>query len=480
MKFIIVLSLLILGCDMFKTGPSKPGPTVYLEPNTAPPPISESPRPGFITLDRLEDAMIIDLQNIGSDDERQDTRYLIGCDRLNQGEPIGEFEQGLNLAMNRLSNERFTYKVTPISQAGCIYRISLDNYSITKSEWRLIESATILDFESETTRNQQLQFLAQTRKPYIFGIETCAFFECDEVADQGGRIYYDLVDQPNLTQDFLADQGINLQALVDSEDVLYSGFSQSIIALGKTRLIEVMESDNGHCIGTFDSQLGGDDLFSNPFSKELALAGGQLNSNKVFRHDAQEWICSLNNGLFGLYRLNNAEDNAEVEAPTNVVLNIDNSIDPSIRIGDCNKCHFNGGAIPFSDQIAAHLRGNSAFGAQEKRLGDIFFRYDKISAVISDINRRNQEVLDELDIVASKDPLTQVIFKPFREEMNVDQIAAFTFLTTESFIERLSGTNKSSQVFGNLLNGGTVSLATLNANFENLVIEMGLFQDIEL
>ena len=80
----------------------------------------------------------------------------------------------------------------------------------------------------------------------------------------------DLIDQANTTNQFLADQGVILQELVDTEgDILYSGFSQSLIALGKTRLIVFAESDNGTCMGTHDTQLGGDDLFLNPFSLEL-------------------------------------------------------------------------------------------------------------------------------------------------------------------------------------------------------------------
>ena len=360
------------------------------------------------------------------------------------------------------------------------FRINLEDYSLTQSEWRLIEQATLLDFVSQTTRNQTLQFLTQTRKPYIFAVDTIAMYEGDEVADRAGQVYYNLVDQPNNTQEFLLTQGINLQDEVDEERAVFSGFSQSQIALGKTRLIVVTESDNGYCMGTFDTALGGDDLFENPFNLEVTQAGGVLQSIKLFVHDAQEWICSLDNGLFGLWRLNNANDDAEVEAPTNIVSKNDARIDPSIRIGDCNSCHFTQVAIPFSDQIGQHIRNNSAFDANEKRLGEIFYNYDKISAIIDDINKRNRAALDELGITAQSDPLTGNVWEPFRAEMNAEQVAAFTFLTTEEFLERLEGTAVSSQVFGNLSGGGSVSLAVLSANFAQLVDELNLFEDVEL
>jgi hypothetical protein len=179
--------------------------------------------------------------------------------------------------------------------------------------------------------------------------------------------------------------------------------------------------------------------------------------------------------------LNNANDNAESVAPTDIVTNVQNAaIDPSIRIGDCSGCHYPNVAIPFSDQIGQHIKNNPVFDAQEKQLGQIFFRYDRVSAVIDDINRRNSAALQELGINSRTDPLTDTIFKPFRAEMNVSQIAAFTFLSVPEFTERLRGSAISSQVFGSLINGGTVSLATLNANYETLVDELNLFQDVDL
>jgi hypothetical protein len=383
--------------------------------------------------------------------------------------------------MNRLSNERFLYPVQPIGQDQCIFRINLEDYSQTRAKWRLIEKATALDFVSNTTRNQTLQFLSQARKPYIFAVDTISMFEGDEVVDRNGQVYYNLVDQPLNTQAFLLTQGIDLQNEVDNERAVFSGFSQSQIALGKTRMVVVVESDNGYCMGTYDSVIGNQDadLFQNSFTLELTQAGGVLQSNKLMIHDAQEWICSLDNGLFGLYRLNNAADIAEVEAPVNIVSR-ESRIDPSIRIGDCNSCHYTQVAIPFADQIGDHIRNNSAYNANEKRLGQIFFNYDKINAIMTDINRRNQDALEELGINAQEDPLTSGVWAPFRDEMNAEQVAAFTFLTTAEFLERLSGAAVSSQVFGNLLGGGTVNLTTLSENFATLVDELNLFEDVEL
>ena len=483
-RLTIAFALMLGACSEGETKviPAPDPIIIFPAPDDDIPPVRPPPRPGFVNLDLMEDTILLDLQNIGNEQDRLNSRYIIACDRHNQGEGVDEFRQGVDIALNRLSAERFLYNVTPIGNAGCIFRYDIDDYTITTTEYQLLEDESALQFVSNTVRNQNIQFLTQTARPYMFGVDIlCTAFECDEVTDRAGRTYYDIVDQAVDTTDFLADQGVVRQDQVDDETALYSGFSQSQIALGKTRLIGVFESDNGYCVGTHDTVLGGDDLFQNPFSVELAGAGGVVQSDKVFIHDAQEWICSLDNGMFGLWRLNNAGDIAEVEAPTNVVVNVNFSeVDPALRIGDCNDCHFQNVMIPFADQIEGHILSNSAFDQNEKLIGSIFFDYDAITAVIDQINRANRTAMAELGIDTGSDPLTNTLFKPFRREMDIVQVAAFTMLDTDTFRERLRGTAISSQVFGNLINGGKVSLAVLSANFETLVDELNLYEDEEL
>lgn len=453
---------------------------IYKEPKNTAPPIQPRPpgKPSFVTLDRLEETILLDLNNITSNQERERTRYLIGCDRTNQGLPTDEFEQGINLALNGLSNERLLTKATRIGAEGCIFRFDLDDYTITRTEWRLIERSTLLDFVSISTRNQNIQFLTQSLKPYIFGTDFAVLaYEADAVADKNGKVYYDLINQPELTGDFFLQQGIQVRREVDNEEALFAGFSESLIALGKTRLLQVIESDNGYCLTTYDTAQNGDDLFQNPFTIELAFAQNVLNSERIFNHAAQEHICTTNGGLLS-WRLNDDKDVFASVAPNNIVTNIGNErIDTAIRIGDCGNCHYRG-AIPFTDQIGRHIISNPAFNENEKFVSLTYFKGDKISAVINKINKRHAQSLAELDITAEEDPLTQVVMRPLREEMDANQVAAFTFLSTEQFLERLRGTAISSQVFGALLSGGKINLAVLNANFSTLVREMLLFQDI--
>lgn len=464
-----------------------PPPTVIYEKPTEPIP---DPRPapsvGFQTLDTIEDSILLDLQTLDSDAERRDARYLVGCDRANLGQNLSEYQQGINRGINQLSTDRELYPVTAIGPGNCIYRIELSEIGWTKSDWETLSKNDILFFVSNTIRNRNIQFLTQTQRPYLYGSSAMVTaFEGDAVADKKGAVYYTLVNQDMNTVKFLAQQGVDRQVEVNDEEALFSGFSQSQIALGKTRMIAVFESREGSCISTYDTILGGDDLFTNPFTVELQRAGqinGNINTNKVFKHNAQEHICTLPNGLFGLYRLNDNADLAQVVAPTNVVINTEGArIDPSIRIGDCSNCHYkDGAAIPFKDQLKNHIIGNTAFNQNEKRLAQIFFRFDQVTARIDQLNKEHARAMQVLGITAGIDPLWNVVAKPLRSEMSIEQVAALTWLDTQTFRDRLAGSAKSSQVFGNLLGGGTVSLATLSANFKNLVEELAIYEDNNL
>jgi hypothetical protein len=488
------LSMLCIVLVFASCGNEKKGETQIVEvdrpifvpvpPDREPPPVRPPPRPGFIALDALENAMSLDLRSLSGDQERLETRYLIGCNFSNQNRDTDDFQQGVDLALNRLSSEIALVNTTPIGSSDCIYRLNLNDFTLTFSDWILLEDNAILDFVTKSIRGQELQFLTRTRKPYLFAQDAlCVAFNCDAIVEQGS-FYYKLTGQANNTDDFFFQNGIVQQREVDAERALFAGFSQSQIALGKTRLIQVMEQRAGGtgsiCMTTYDTALGGDDLFINPFTLQQTQAQGILRSRKLFAHDAQEHICTLPNGLTS-WRLNNANDDAETVAPTNIVTNLEEfRIDPAIRLGSCGRCHYNV-IIPFADQLGRFIESNSNFDALEKDLGRVFFgRQDRLQGELDNMNRINSQSLQELGINAAEDPISTVLYDDIRKEMDITQVAAFSFITVDEFRARLQGSTISSQVFGNLLGGGTVSLATLQGNFAVLVDELGLFDDEDL
>jgi hypothetical protein len=504
LKTILSLSILLTGClKKEKEVIEAPPPLVFDRPSGDPPPVSPS-RPGFVDLDNAEDTMLIDAQTLGSRDERLRTRYLIACDRYNSDVNLTDVESGGNKLINSLSRERFISKVTPIGNANCIYRIDLDDYGITYlqsqlggpddpvhgsiPEWRKIENAALLDFVSDTIRNQNLQFLLQTRKPYLFLLDfAVTTMEGDAIADQNCELYCDLVEQPIALARFYEARGLNLQVAADTEELLMAGFSRSQIALGKTRLVQIAEIDDGWCATSYDTSLAQQDsIFENPFTVEVAQAGGILQTDKIFGlvnnvrlTSVNEHLCTLPNGMYE-HRLNGEDGIAATAAPNDVVVNTNHPrLDPTVRLADCFSCHHQM-AQGFRDEVREAVLNNGSFNSDEKNLAEIFYNDTALQAVLGQINARYNQALREVGVTQSTDPVNSALIERFREEVDILKAASWTFLDVREFREKLEGSAISSQVLQNLLNGGTVSIGTFVDNYTTLVEELNLFEDNDL
>lgn len=492
MKIYILMSLLILGACSAPAAKDPAKGTTQEQPQPIPkppdqplPPVTQPPRPGFVNLDLLEDTMVLDAQNIDSENQRQRTRYLIACNFTNAGEKTDLVEQGVNKGINLLSTERFLEKVTPIGNENCIYRVDLDAYGISNAEWRKVEQNSVLQFVTKSIRGQQLQFLTQTQRPYLFATDfLVTAFEADALTNKRCDTYCDIVDESQDLATFFQQQGVNPQVEFNNQDALLAAFSDSQIALGKTRMVQVLESQNGYCLSTYDVSLAQpDNALVNPFPIEAANAGGVVRSNKVYKHAAQEHFCTSPNGLY-TWRLNGAATGqAEVVAPTDVVNNIQGNslkIDPAIRIGDCSACHHAEIVIAFKDQAANAIANGVGFSPEEKKLGTTFFKADRMQATVNKINTEYQIALKTLGITATNDPLNDNVMRVFRAEQSADQVAGYTGLDTQTFLLRLRGAPVSATKLGNLLNNGRVSLQILHDAFPKLVEELNLFQDDDL
>ncbi len=470
---IAFLTVISFGCS--RETPDIPEPrVVYSEPDKPIPPARPVPRPGFVNLDLLEDTQLFDLQTREAT-ERLNTRYLIGCDRHNLGEDLNEFEQGVNLAINRISPERFLKRVQPIGQADCVYRIDIRDFGITRFEWEIIAANAILKFETQSVRGATLKFLTQAAQPYMFAADfSCVISECDNVVNVNGDIYYDLIDVPNNLDGFYRAQGVIVQREADQERLVQVGFSNSLISLSKDRLVQLVESDFGVCAQTFDTAQNGDQLFVNSFTKELINARGQLNSDKLFKHNASETICTGLNGL-PIYFLSDANGVGVGFAPTNIVVNNRTpNRSPEINLGDCGNCHYPQVMLAVSDTLQSHILSNSAYDDKEKDLANTYIRIDKMNARMAEANLRNELALTELGVFALRDPVQNNVLN-IRDQATADIVASYTLIPTTRFLTLLRGTEVSSQVFGNLLNGGTVNVATLKEGFPDLVRELNLF-----
>ena len=483
---IVILLLSLIGCNQNNREVLIEDRVIPSSPVNVPPPLDVPDNPENIGLEIQEDQILLDLNTL-SDNDRLNARYLIGCNYYNEGlTNLNDIEAGVNVGINSISTESRLERVAPIGVGGCTYRIDLDSFGLTRGEWQKIESSLLLDFVTESVRGQQIQFLTQSIKPYVFASD---FFTTTTQADAltvRNNLYYNLVEQPLELADFFASIGVNVQQEFDDENVVVSGFSASQIALQKTRSVQALESDDGFVVTTYDSALSSQDShFLNPFPLEAALAKGSKRSNKVFKFNAQEHIYTLPNGMMG-FRLNGASGAAEVLAPNDVVINLNataEGLDPTIFIGSCANCHSTlNPMLQFTDQLANHILNQGAFDAQEKELADVFFNQTAMEGRLRRVTSEYQDSLNKLGAAepGDQDSLGKNIINPFRKEMDASQVAGYVMMPLGVFIQRLGGSNDSSQIFGNLLSGGTVSLGVLSANFDQLVEDLGAYKDVSL
>lgn len=485
MQMLAVLCLFAaLGCQ-----PANQTKTVQVEvpvpqlPIEQPPPI-EPGKPGFLRFDEIEQYADRDIKTLNASD-RSRTRYFLTCDLYDQGiKDLSNVLAGINKGINSISTERLIAFVNTIDEdVGCVHRIDLDDIGMTNEEWAKFERANVLPFISNSVRGRTLRALTGTNQPMVYA---SSFFLTVMQADQvsiGNQLYYDLTEQPLNDPEFLAKLGIDLQQEFNEESPACAAGGKSQIALGKPRLICILDTAaDGFLLLTADVSLGqNDSIQQNPFFPNMARIPG-FQTNKVFRFVASEWIFSLPNGLMTGYRLSNAGGAAEVIAPTNVVIDIEQAgkgLPPDITLGACSNCHHQEAGIFFRDEVFSIVQNNGNFNAVEKALADTFYRADKFQAKRAVANREHTEALKRIGVSTfAEDPLVSELIQPLRGELTVEKVAGKLFLEPEEFRVRLAGTNLSKVLFGALLEpGGVVAISDFSRGFRTLVEELRLFRD---
>lgn len=489
MPAILFILAFLLGCN-------QPTKTQFVDreipipqlPIENPPPV-EPGKPGFLRFDEIEQYTDRDIKTLNATD-RLNTRYLHGCNFLDQGiSDLSGHRAGVNKGLNMISQERLITQADTIDEAGCIWRINIHDIGMTTEEWRRFENANVLPFISESVRGRTLRALTNSNQPLVYA---SAFFLTVMQADQvsiANNLYYDLTEQPQNDKDFLTTLGINLQQEFNESTPACAGGGRSQIALGKPRLICILDTaDDGFLLVTFDVSLAANDsIAENPFLPEMAKIFDPIGSNlpgtltkKIFKFVASEWIYSLPNGLMTGYRLS-AGGNAQVIAPTNVVIDIEQAgkkLPPDITLGACSNCHHQEAAIFFKDEVFDQVRRNGNFNAREKQLAEVFYRADRFQAKRSVANTTHARALKEIGVnTLDKDPLVGNIIQPLRGELNADKIAGYLQMEVPEFKVRLAGTNLSKVLMGTLIDGGVIPLQDFVRGFPTLVNELNLFRD---
>ncbi len=477
--------MLYVACGQTKTKTiSVAGPSIPNLPIDEPPPV-EPGKPGFLRFDEIEQYVDRDIKTLSASDRTQ-TRYLLGCNFYDQGiKDLSDHLAGVNKGINMISTERLITKADVIDDAGCVWRINLDEIGMTTEEWQKVERSNVLPFISESVRGRTIRALTNTNQPMVYA---SSFFLTAMQADQvsiGNQLYYDLTEQPLNDLEFTQKLGINLQREFNDQEPACAGGGRSQIALGKPRLICILDTtQDGFLLVTFDVSLAkNDSILQNPFLNEMAKIFDPAKpvTAKVFKFVASEWIFSMPNGLLTGYRLSNAGGTAEVIAPTNVVIDIEQAgkgLPPDITLGACSNCHHQEAGIFFKDEIFNHVRSNGNFNTAEKQLAEVFYRADRFQAKRTVANKNHSQALAQIGVSTFKeDPLVTNIIQPLRGELTAEDVAGYLFLEVDDFKIRLNGTNLSKVLFGSLIDGGVVPLQDFVRGFPVLSQELLLFRD---
>jgi hypothetical protein len=438
---------------------------------TQPPPPLPPGQPGFLDFDRFEQEIIDDLTSL-PETQRERVIYVWN-NRFNEGVSQNELQSttdGINFGINSLSTERLLTRSTQIGSTDQIHRIDTSDFGLDRYKWGAISERLQLGVFSNTIRGQQIRALTQRATPWVYASDLFL------TSFTSPGLYYYLVGQQGQESlgQFLDQIGVNLQDDFDALEALCAGYTNSQIALQKNRLVCGTESDDGFLFSTYDTDSvanDGDNLNENPFPFEAR-------SDRTYVHDAQEHIYTCRNGL-QCFRLNAAGlGAAEDFAPDDVVLNRQaaaKGLSGTIDLMSCSLCHF-AGIIPVEDELGNHISRTSAFDPNDKLRGLNIFRQDGLDVKIRRSNEIFRAALAELGIGQfERDPLNNSVTDPLRLEQNIQQIAAYFFLTPDEFRERLLGTDDAILKVGNLLTGGSIKLE--KDDFDLLIQEMNLFID---
>lgn len=463
MKYLLLLALLT-SCEkdkkIVRPAPAVAPPAVVL-------PAPAHPKQGQISFSTFENEILADLTGLVSA-EQVNARYITVCDQTNAGRVTPSLQRGVQKALNQVSLENRIEPGEWIGDLNCTLRLDLRDFGLSKSKWLAIERDDPLQFESFTDQGLLIKQLTQTRRSWLLGSN---FVETALV-----RTYYELVETPFLLVDFYDQLGCDLQGDFDdfSQDLFLAGVRRSLIALQKNRTVLMTECQEGILTSTYDFIL--EQVTSPQRSLSINPFPIEARSNATAIEDAQEFIYSLPNGLFG-YALF-AKGQREDFAPTNIVVdNVRPDIDPTITNSrSCSSCHSDG-LLPVDDFLADHVSGNPAFPADDVQKAQAYFgRNDAMKAAMRFANQEFRSGLNQINVGNGRDPINELT-DTIRREMDAKQVAGMLFMTEQDFLRELRGSPGGTLAIGQLANGGTISFQDFILVKDILIEDLNLFQE---
>ena len=279
--------------------------------------------------------------------ERKFIRYLSLVHLSNAGKSLEEIEiirQAIAKLVNELSWGPNIVTPTPIDEAKLIYRIDLRDYEweaqlgdeITAWEHLIKQYPypfTAYDPESASFSPtfRLLQNELQTRIPYIFG-------DWFTHGASTPPLYYEILNLPEDSDEFLALFGVNRDLNISQYDVMRAGFSGATsIPSAHQRIIERHNANTGYCWASDDFNGNHPDayIFENPLEYEP---------------DGGEFFCALPNGLQAYY-MAKADGERLDTGPPDIIQDPYSPMDFLITTGlSCMRCHTEG-ILTVTDEI---------------------------------------------------------------------------------------------------------------------------------
>jgi hypothetical protein len=417
---------------------------------------SSDPQFGGVTLDAIETKILEDLTRIDPF-SRNFIRYFVVRDG---------FQAGINKGINSVSLANNILNPEQVDARLGLYRIDLEQYELTRNDWRVIESFDDIDFESFSSKGLLIKALTNARKPWLHG-RNFSFIS------HKTAIYYFLLDIPRTLAEFERLDFID----VDLSDEFrrlrprLMGFNGSPISLNKNRLIGRFESQEGYLWFTWDVldvANRGSNLFEEPLIKD---AGGQAS----FVFDGSEAIFTLPNGLQG-YALFDGAGARVNEAPVTLVFDTESPFDPEIANGlDCHRCHASG-LLAAEDQIRDHVERNAGqFDGRDVQLVQFLFPRNELPLFNID-NNFFKRALDEVgqESVDSVNESTDYL----RNDYLAEKVAELLFVTPSQLSSCINSSGVLQAQIGQLITGGTVTFGQLSESLPDLFRECGFNDEL--
>ena len=425
-------------------------------------------------LDEINVAQFDDIKDIPTEDQPF-TRYLLLSHKYNTRDSVADMQQysaGIQKAVNSLSFSQEIIPAQTIDERRTQLRIDLRNYNLTPQDWQLICDVEPFDIIDDTTVGRVIQQLTRARQPFLHA-DNFIF-----TAFGTAKVYNALMRIPLDVNDLYRQLGVDYFGDIQNFDSTWLAFLGSSIA------------DDNRALSRHESNVG-------PFNRGWMWQTYDTNDNFIpeknffqfpcppgagceaeFVYDAGEILFTLPNGLMAAALYDGAGVRQEL-APIDIVVDNRSPFDPEIENGlDCFRCHA-GGLIPNLDQMRdSVLASANEFDSDDVDIIKELFPGDGGTqpAFVRDNNLYAAAIRAIGGNIFQDDPMNFFTDR-HREDYNLEQVAAFVFLTPEDFRQELSESADARAQIPQLLSGGTITFDQLIEVFPIILDDFRIGQD---